>query len=152
MLASSCGEYQKLLKSTDSDLKKEKAKEYYAAGQYVKSSELLSQILPRYRATEEAEELNWIYAQSYYGMKDYFLAGSYFKSFVDQFPFGKHAEEANFLVAMCDYKISPRPELDQESTRNSLEEFNIFVTRYTYSPKIAECKILISELQDKLVE
>ena len=64
VLASSCGEYEKLLKSTDSDLKKEKAKEYYAAGQYVKSSELLGQILPRYRATEEAEELNWIYAQS----------------------------------------------------------------------------------------
>ena len=51
-------------------------------------TELLNQILPRYRATEEAEELNWMNAQSYYGMKDYFMAGSYFKSFIDQFPFG----------------------------------------------------------------
>ena len=73
----------------------------------LKSSELLSQILPRYRATEEAEELNWMNAQSYYGMKDYYMAGSYFKSFIDQFPFGKHAEEANFMAAMCDYNISP---------------------------------------------
>lgn len=152
VLASSCGEYQKLLKSTDADLKKEKAKEYYAEGQYVKSSELLEQILPRYRATEEAEELNWINAQSYYGMKDYFMAGSYFKTFVDQFPFGKHAEEAHFLVAMCDYKISPRSELDQENTKNALEEFNIFINRYTYSPKIDECKTMIAELQNKLVE
>jgi outer membrane protein assembly factor BamD len=152
VLTTSCGEYQKLLKSTDSDLKKEKAKEYYAAGQYVKSSELLGQILPRYRATEEAEELNWMYAQSYYGMKDYFMAGAYFKTFVDQFPFGKHAEEANFLVAMCDYKISPRSELDQENTRNALEEFTIFINRYTYSPKIEECKAMITELQNKLVE
>jgi outer membrane protein assembly factor BamD len=152
VLVSSCGEYEKLLKSTDSDLKKEKAKEYYAAGQYVKSSELLGQILPRYRATEEAEELNWIHAQSYYGMKDYFMAGSYFKAFTDQFPFGKHAEEAHYLVAMCDYKISPRSELDQEYTKNALEEFNIFINRYTYSPKIEECKVMVSELQDKLVE
>ena len=97
--------------------------------QYVKSSELLGQILPRYRATEEAEELNWMNCMSYYGMKDYFMAGSYFKTFVDQFPFGKHAEEANFLAAMCDYKISPRSELDQESTRNAMEEFNIFITQ-----------------------
>ena len=108
VLASSCGEYQKILKSTDADLKKEKAKEYFAEGQYVKSSELLGQILPRYRATDEAEELNWINCQSYYGMKDYFMAGSYFKIFVDQFPFGVHAEEAHYLVAMCDYKISPQ--------------------------------------------
>ena len=152
VLASSCGEYEKLLKSTDSDLKKEKAKEYYAEGQYVKSSELLSQILPRYRATEEAEELNWMYAQSYYGMKDYFMAGSYFKTFIDQFPFGKHAEEAHYLVAMCDYKISPRSELDQENTKNALEEFKIFIDKYAYSPKVDECKKMISELQDKLVE
>ena len=152
VLASSCGEYQKILKSTDADLKKEKAKEFYAEGQYVKSSELLGQILPRYRATEEAEELNWMYANSYFGMKDYFMAGSYFKTFVDQFPFGKHAEEAHFLVAMCDYNISPRSELDQENTKNALEEFNIFINRYTYSPKIDECKKMVIELQDKLVE
>jgi outer membrane protein assembly factor BamD len=152
VLASSCGEYEKLLKSTDADLKKEKAKEYYAAGQYVKSSELLEQILPRYRATDEAEELNWMHAQSSYGMKDYFMAGSYFKTFVDQFPFGKHAEEGNYLVAMCDYKISPRSELDQESTKNALEEFSLFINRYAYSPKVDECKKMVAELQDKLVE
>ncbi len=50
-------------------LKKTKAKEYYEAKQYVKSSELLGQVIPRFRATEEAEELNWMNAQSYYGMK-----------------------------------------------------------------------------------
>jgi outer membrane protein assembly factor BamD len=152
VLVSSCGEYEKLLKSTDSELKKEKAKEYYAQGQYVKSSELLGQILPRYRATEEAEELNWMNCMSYYGMKDYFMAGSNLKTFVDQFPFGKHAEEASFLLGMCDYKISPRSELDQESTRNALEEFNIFNNRYAYSPKVEESKKYIAELQDKLVE
>lgn len=151
-LFSSCGEYQKLLKSTDSDLKKEKAKEYYEARQYVKSSELLGQILPRYRATDEAEELNWMNCESYYGMKDYFMAGSYFKTFVDQFPFGKHAEEANFLVAMCDYKLSPRAELDQTNTKNAMEEFNLFISKYAYSTRVEECKKYIAELQDKLVE
>ena len=33
VLLSSCGEYPKLLKSTDYDLKKTKAKEYYAKGE-----------------------------------------------------------------------------------------------------------------------
>ncbi|MDO9579437.1 MAG: outer membrane protein assembly factor BamD [Bacteroidales bacterium] len=152
VLASSCGEYEKLLKSTDYDLKKAKAKEYFDASQYVKSSELLSQIIPRYRATQEAEELNWMNAQSYYGMKDYYMAGSYFKAFIDQFPFGVHAEEANFMAAMCDYKISPRPELDQENTRNAIEGFNIFMSRYPGSSKMEESTKLVKELEDKLVE
>ncbi len=152
ILVSSCGEYDKLLKSTDYELKKTKALEYYSEGKYVKTTELLRQILPRYRATEEGEELNWINAQSYYGMKDYIMAGSQYKSFIDQFPFGKHAEEAHYLAAYCDYLMSPRPELDQESTRNAIEGFNIFVSKFPYSPKVEECNKLIDEMQERLVE
>jgi len=152
VLASSCGEYEKILKSTDFELKKAKAKEYYDAGQYVKSSELLTQIIPRYRATDEAEELNWMNAQSYYGMKDYMMAGSYYKAFVEQFPFGLHAEEANFLAAMCDMKISLRPELDQQSTRDAIEGFKLFAVRYPSSPKVEESKKYVKDLEDQLVE
>jgi outer membrane protein assembly factor BamD len=152
VLLTSCGEYEKLLKSTDFDLKKTKAKEYYDKGEYVKTTELLAQILPRYRATEEAEELNWMNADSYFRMKDFFMAGSYFKSFIDQFPFGKHAEEANYMAALCDYNISARPELDQENTRNAIEGFNIFINRFPNSTKVEDCRNRIKELEDKLVE
>lgn len=152
LLLSSCGEYEKLLKSTDYELKKAKAKEYFDAGQYVKSSEILAQILPRYRASSEAEELNWMNAQSYFGMKDYYMAGTYYKSFVEQFPFGEHAEEANFMAAYCDYRISPRPELDQENTRNSIEGFNLFLTRFPNSSRAEEARKYVKELEEKLVE
>lgn len=152
LLLSSCGEYSKLLKSTDYELKKSKAKEYFQEGQYVKTTELLTQILPRFRATDEAEDLNWMNAQAYYGMKDYIMAGSYYKSFIDLFPFGKHAEEANYMAALCDYNISPRPELDQENTKNAIEGFNIFINKFPNSPKIEDCKKRITELEDKLVE
>jgi outer membrane protein assembly factor BamD len=152
VLVSSCGQYEKLLKSTDYELKKTKAKEYFADGQYVKTTELLTQILPRFRATEEAEDLNWMNCQSYFGMKDYYMAGSYFKSFIDQFPFGKHSEDANYMSALCDYNISAKPELDQENTKSAIEGFNIFLNKFPNSPKVEECKKMISDLQDKLVE
>jgi outer membrane protein assembly factor BamD len=152
MLVSSCGEYEKLLKSTDYDLKKVKAIEYYNATQYIKATELFAQILPRYRATEEAEELNFMNAKAYYGMKDYIMAGSYFNSYVEQYPFGKNSEEANFLAAMCDYRLAPRASLDQESTSKALEVFNIFIVRFPSSPKVEESKVYIKELEEKLVE
>jgi outer membrane protein assembly factor BamD len=152
LLASSCGEYQKLLKSSDFELKKQKVKEYYDATEYVKATELLAQILPRYRATEEAEELNWINVYSFYGMKDYYVAGTYFKTFINEFPFGKHAEEANFLAALCDYNIAPRPDLDQENTRNAIEGFKVFITRFPSSSKVDEAKKLIKVCEEKLVE
>jgi outer membrane protein assembly factor BamD len=152
VLLSSCGEYEKLLKSSDFDLKKSRAKEYYAKGEYVKTTELLTQILPRFRATDEAEELNWMNAQAYFGMKDYVMAGGYFKTFIDQFPFGKHSEEANYMAALCDYNISARPELDQENTKNAIEGFKIFLNKFPNSSKVEDCNKRINDLQDKLVE
>jgi outer membrane protein assembly factor BamD len=152
ILISSCGEYEKLLKSTDYELKNAKAREYFESKQYAKASELFGQIIPRYRATGEAEELNWLNAQSYYGMRQYDMAGSYFKSLVEQYPFGKYAEEATFLGAKCDYNLSPRAELDQDYSRNSIEGFNLFVNRYPLSPKVEEAKKYIKDLQDRLVE
>ena len=152
VLVSSCGEYEKLLKSTDYDLKKTKAKEYFEAGQFVKSSELLGQILPRYRATEESEDLNWINAQSYFGMDDFYNAGAYFKSYIDQYPFGKYAEEATYMGTLCDYRLTQRAELDQEVTNTAIEGFNIFLGKYPYSARTDECKKLLKELEEKLVE
>ncbi len=152
VLVSSCGDYEKLLKSTDYDLKKAKAREYYEAKQYAKATELLSQILPRFRATEEAEELNWINAEAYYNMKQFDLAGNYFKSLVEQYPFGKYAEQATFKGAECDYNQSPRAELDQTNCRNAIEGFNVFLSRFPNSPRVQQAKDYIKDLQERLVE
>jgi len=152
ILLSSCGEYEKLLKSSDYELKKAKAREYYASQQYARASELFGQVIPRFRATDEAEELNWLNAQCFYGMKQYDMAGSYFKSLVEQYPFGKYAEEATFLGALCDYNLSPRAELDQENSRNSIEGFTVFINRFGNSPKVEEAKGYIKTMEDRLVE
>lgn len=152
LLVSSCGEYEKLLKSTDYDLKKEKAKEYYEAGEYVKATELFSQILPRYRATEEAEDLNIMNSKAYIGMKDYYSAGTYFKSYLDMYPYGKHAEEATYMAALCDYYIAPRAELDQENTKKAIEGFNVFLNQYPSSARAEEAKKMLVELSERIVE
>jgi outer membrane protein assembly factor BamD len=152
LLLSSCGEYEKLLKSTDYELKKNKVREYYDKGQYVKATELLTQVLPRYRATDEAENLSWMNAQSYFAMKDYLMASSEFRNFSDLYPYSKNAEEANYMAAICDYYQAPRAELDQESTRNAITGFNIFLSRFPSSAKAEEAKNHVKELEERLVQ
>jgi outer membrane protein assembly factor BamD len=152
LLVVSCSEYEKLLKSPDFELKKNKAKEYYDKGQFTKSSGLLTQILPRYRATEDAEGLNWMNAKSYYGMRDYILAGAEFKNFSDLYPYSKNTDEATYLTALCFYFQSPRAELDQQNTKNAIDGFYLYVTRFPASTKVEEAKKYIKELQERLVE
>lgn len=152
VLITSCSEYSKLLKSTDYDLKKVKAEEYYYAGKYVKSAELLEQVIPRFRVTGEGEELSWMNAQSYFGMKDYYSAVTAFKGCVELYPYGNFAEEAAYFAALCNYKLSARAELDQTTTKTALEDLNTFIVKYPRSKRIDECKTLRKELQERLVE
>ena len=152
LIATSCGEYDALLKSTDFDLKKQKVYEYYDAGKYVKVTELLSQILPRYKATEEAEQLNWINSQATFRLMEYELAETYFMNFADLYPLSINAEEAQYMAAMCNYNLSPRAELDQSFTNKAVESFTIFISRYPNSKWLEECKTKRKEMQEKLVE
>ncbi len=149
---SSCGEYEKLLKSTDYELKKTRAREFYNDQQYARAAELFSQVIPRFRATDESEELNWLNAQCYYNMRQYDVAGSFFKSLVEQYPYGDFAEEATFLGALCDYNLAPRAELDQQNAKNAIEGFTVFVNRFPTSARIPEAEGYLKVLQDRLVE
>ena len=152
VMTASCGEYEKLLKSSDYELKKQKVYDYYDDGKYTKSIELLSQILPRYRATDEAEQLNWINAQANFKIHDYMMAGTYYQNFADTYPGSNNTEEAFYMAALCDYYMSPRPELDQAYTRKAIESFTIFLKRYPNSTRNDDCNAKILELQEKLVE
>lgn len=151
-IASSCGEYEKLLKSPDFELKKTKAIEYYENEKYVKASELLNMIIPRYRATDEAENLIWISANCYYKMNDYMTASAAFRNFADNYPYSTNSEESTFMAAYCDYLQAPRAELDQAVTVAAIEGFTYFQRRFPASDKLDESAELIKELQDKLVE
>jgi len=151
LFSTSC-KYERLLKSNDFELKKQKAVEYYEAGQYIKATELFGQILPRYRATDEAEELNWLNAMAHFELDDYIMAGTYFENFGMLYPYSRQAEEANFYTAYCDYLMSPRPQLDQDYTRKAIEGFLLFKRRFPYSERTEEVNKLITEMEDKLVE
>lgn len=152
LLLTSCGEYEKLLKSSDYELKKDKAIEYYEAGKFVKATELLAQIMPRYRASDEAEQLSWLTAKAHYELRDYIMAGTYFSTFSTTYPFSRYAEEALFMTAYCDYRMSPRPELDQDYTRKAIEGMLLFKRRFPASVRVAEADQIITEMEDKLVE
>ena len=56
-----CGEYQKLLKSNDPELKYTKAIEYYNKKDYMRAQSLLDEVAHYYKGTERAEDvLNYL--------------------------------------------------------------------------------------------
>jgi outer membrane protein assembly factor BamD len=148
----SCSDYQKLLSSTDYEVKYTKAIEYFNKKDYTRASTLFTELLTIFRGTEKAEDVNYKYAYCYYHQQDYTMAGYYFKNFVTSFPNSPLAEECSFMVAYCFYQDSPNSSLDQANTYKAMDELQMFMNQHPGSARTAECNKLIDELREKLVK
>ena len=147
-----CNGYEKLLKSTDSNLKYKKAFEYYRKADYTRAGTLFEQIAPYFKGTTKADSVYYFQAMTYFKQSDLILAGHSFKVFSETYGNSPFAEDATFYVAYCYYLSSPRPELDQSDTYNAIQAFRLFLIRYPNSDRKAECGKMIAEMRDKLVE
>ncbi len=148
----SCGGYNKVIKSTDNNLKYDKAMEYYEKGEYYKAHSILETVGSAFRGTEKGENVVYIIAMSHYKNKDYESAKSYFSAYCRSYPQGKHAEECKFLAGVSLYKQSPEVKLDQTSTVEAIDELLEFTTLYPKSEKLPEALKYLEELQEKLAE
>jgi outer membrane protein assembly factor BamD len=145
-----CSKYQKILKSSDYNLKFKKAKEYLDKKDYVRALPLYEELMTVFRGTSKMEECLFYFAYCNYGIEDYVLASYHFKNFYKSFPKSDKAEEAMFLNAYCFYLDSPRFSLDQTSTIDAINEFQLFVTMFPVSTRIGECNEIIDKLRLKL--
>ena len=93
----SCGDYQRLLKSRDPEEKYQAALRYFNDKQYVKAQTLLDDVSSYYKGTERSEDVLAYLARSYMGQKAYESATSYYQAYVRNYPKGKYAIEAHML-------------------------------------------------------
>jgi outer membrane protein assembly factor BamD len=149
---SSCSKYQKLLKSNDRVMKYEKAMQYFEEEEWNRSKTLIEDIIPVYKGTDKGEELLFKFAYCHYRMRDYILAGYYFRKFTETYGNSKLVEEAAFRSAECYYLDSPRSSLDQSSTKTALLELELFMVKYQRSAYVTQSQELKNELTNKLAE
>lgn len=147
---SSCGEYQKALKSEDVALKFEKGTELYEAGKYSKANRLFEQIVPQYRGKPQAEKLMFMHSNSFYMMKDYFLSAYRFEQFEEAYPKSEKAEEALFYSAKSYYELSPVYSKAQKETLEALDKLQLFINKYPESQFISQVNEMVKELDYKL--
>ncbi len=150
LLFTSCGEFNKALKSDNMEYKQEVALKYYEAGNYERAIPLLEELIVLCRAQACSERVNFLHARSHYEMGDYTLAAYYLANFVRTFPASQYAEESAFLSAYCHFRNSPNYELDQGDTRSAIDQMQLFMVRYPNTTLRDSCNTLIDKLRTKL--
>jgi outer membrane protein assembly factor BamD len=149
LLFASCSQYQKALKSEDVAVKSEAANKMYDAGKYLKAIRLYEQIAPAYKGKPSAERMFFLYSNSLYKSKQYYLAGYQFENFVATYPKSEKREEAAFLGAECFYRLSPAYSLDQTDTQKALDKLQRFIDVYPSSEYLEKANVYVKELREK---
>lgn len=150
VLFSSCGEYQKALKSKEIRPKYDMARKMYEQKKYSKALRLFDQLAPAYRGKPEAADMYMMYAQSYYNTKQYYAAGYQFDNFASSYPRHEKAAEAAFLAAKSYSKLSPVYSLDQTDTEKAISKFQDFIDRYPTSEYFEEANVSVKALREKV--
>jgi len=151
LLLSSCGNYNKIVKSTDYEYKYKKAIEYYEDGDYTKAGTLLKDLVSIFRGTNRADKVYYYYAKCMIAQSDYLMAKHYFNSLVKEFPMSDHTEESYFMAGYCSYLMSPKARLDQQVTIEAIDALQLYVNLYPFNDRVDEANRLIDEMNNKLV-
>lgn len=149
-ILASCSDYQRLLKSTDYNLKYDKAKEYYAEEDYARASTLLQEVVPIFKGTSLAEESLYLEAMTYLRQGDYLYAEHVFNQIIRTYPRHENIKECYFNRAYCFYLQSPRAKLDQTASTQAIEAYELYMNLFPESAEVKEAQSYIDELQDKL--
>ncbi|KAA6312533.1 Outer membrane protein assembly factor BamD, partial [termite gut metagenome] len=148
---SSCGEYTKLLKSTNYEYKYEAAKNYFAKGRYARSATLLNELITILKGTDKGEESLYMLGMSYYNMKDYLTASQSFVTYYTTYPHGTFTELARFYSGKSLYLDTPEARLDQANTYHAIQELQNFLEYYPQSPQNKEAHEMVFTMQNRLV-
>lgn len=152
LLLASCNEYNNVIKTADYDYKYEVAKEYFAKGQYTRSSVLLGELVTMMKGTSRGEECLYMLAMSEFCNENYDVAHSYFQKYYQSYPKGIYVEYARFYAGRSLYESVPDTRLDQSSTMAAVKEFQDFLDYYPYTRLKDRTQEMIFALQDKMVE
>ena len=149
-LIGSCGEFEKVRKSSDVNYKLTKANEYFDKKDYSHSNELYKELLPIMKSTRNYEQLCYKYSYTYFYLHDYIEASYHFRNFTETFPNSKLTEECEYMSAVCLFKYSPKRNLDQTNTTKALEALQSYSNRYPKSTHSADAATYMDQARAKL--
>ena len=85
-ILSSCGKYQKVLKSDDYNYKYEQAVTYYENGDYNRAMPLFNELSTVMKGSAKIQEVSFYYAYCNYSTGDNLMAAYLFRNYTINFP------------------------------------------------------------------
>lgn len=125
-------------------------RQHYEDEEWDRAIEALQRLLFQDPGHSKADSAQYLVAESYFQNEQYLTAASEFLRLAQNRPAGALADQARYRACLAYYELSPRPELDQEYTRQAINQCRSVGLLYPQSPYAEEARERIAELTDKL--
>ena len=111
----------------------ERAHELFQKGKYEKARRDFNSIAYSYSGSELADDAMFYIAESYFLSEDYDLAMSEYEILTHRYPASEMIEGARWKIALCQFELSPKYQLDQMMTYRAIESFEEFLEEFPNS-------------------
>lgn len=127
-----------------------KALRQYQNENYREAATAFQTVINVGRGTDYAQSAQFYLAETYYKDERYLLAANTYQQFTTLYPRSPKRQTAAFKEALSYYHLSPRYRIDQTFTRQAIEKFRIFISRYPESEEADLAAKYLTDMRSKL--
>ena len=142
----------KIIKSADPDLIYSEGMKYYGREKWKQAGDLFDACQAYFVGDMREDSIAFFSARSKFKNRDYSDATVQLDEFRRKFGRSVFVEDAEAMLAMCHYYLSPDPTRDQTVTAEAIMAFSEFIERYPNSKRAEAFSNLIDELTERLKE
>ena len=140
----------KVIKSDDPALIYSEGMKYYEREKWKQAGDLFDACRAYYVGDSKEDSIAFFSARSKFKGRDYVDATTQLDEFRRKFGRSVFIEDAEAMLAMCHYYLSPEPTRDQTITAEAIVAFSEFIERYPNSKRVEAFSKLITELTERL--
>ena len=142
----------KIIKSADPDLIYSEGLKYYGREKWKQAGDLFDACQAYFVGDLREDSIAFFSARSRFKDRNYADATIQLDEFRRKFGRSVFVEDAEAMLAMCHYYLSPDPTRDQTITAEAIVAFTEFIERYPNSKRNEAFSNLIKELTERLKE
>jgi outer membrane protein assembly factor BamD len=147
----SCGGY-KVPSNISAEERFDLGKRMFANRDYVDSKAQFKILTLNYPGIKFMDEAQFLLAESHFNMKEYILASDEYNRLVRLYPNSQWVDDCQFKVGVCDYRLSPKPSLDQKYTFQAIQSLQRFIEEFPASQLVPEAEKLLNISRGKIAE
>lgn len=113
---------------------------------------LFERFVVQHPTHDRVQEARLRLGDAYFGKKEYITAATEYSRLANDYPAGAYADDSRFKVCESYYRLSPKPQLDQQYTRAALDHCQSLITYYPTSDLAPKAQEMLTDLRVKLAD